>query len=147
MPRIVDGDNLLGTWPGRKRSDADRRRLAHQVARLARREAWRIVVVFDGPEPPVHLGRDVLFSGHGRKADAVIVDLLRGEQDPRGWVAVTDDRPLADQCRYLGARVERCARFRSRLGEGGGGEKPEQEDDVEHWLAVFGEEEDEPQQD
>ena len=54
---------------------------------------------------------------------------------------VTEDRPLADQCRYLGARIEGCARFRGRLTRGGDGEKPEVVDDVDEWLRLFGAEE------
>jgi len=138
MPRIVDGDNLLGNWPGRKRSDADRRRLAHEVARLARRERGRIVVVFDGPAPPRPLGRDIHFAGHGRSADDLILATLRDESDPRGWTVVTEDRSLADQCRYLGTRVERCARFRGRLTPGGEQEKPETAEDIDEWLRLFG---------
>lgn len=139
MPRIVDGDNVLGTWPGRRRSAAERRALAHEAARLARREGWRVVVVFDGPPPPGTLGPDVRFSGPGRNADQLILDTLRQQQDVRGWVVVTDDRSLADQCRYLGARVERCARFRDRLTRAGPGEKPERIDDLRYWIEVFGE--------
>jgi hypothetical protein len=140
MPRIVDGDNLLGNWPGRKRSDAERRSLAHDVDRLRRREQRRIVLVFDGVAPPVPLGRDVLFSGPGRTADDVILDLLREEDDPKGWRVVTEDRSLADQCRWLGARIEKCAVFRGRLAGSGDAEKPERVEDVDYWLRVFGEE-------
>ena len=141
MPRIVDGDNLLGTW-GRKRSDGERRRLAHDVARLARQEARRIVLVFDGPSPPVgSLGHDVHFSGPGRTADELILEILGAQADRRGWVAVTEDRSLADQCRYLGARVERCALFRERLAGVGEGEKPDRVEDLDYWMKVFGEEE------
>ena len=138
MPRIVDGDNLLGGWPGRKRSDGDRRGLAHEIARLARRERWRMVVVFDGVHPPVRsLGSDVYYSGHGRSADELILDILRREQDRRGWVVVTDDRSLADQCRHLGARVEGCRRFRQRLAVGEDGEKPNRVEDLDYWMKVF----------
>ena len=49
MPILVDGDNLLGTWPGRRRSDAERRALAFELGRLAARLRRRVVVVFDGP--------------------------------------------------------------------------------------------------
>jgi len=102
MPRVIDGDNLLGTWPGRSRSDADKRALVREVDGLMRREKRRIVVVFDGTPPPgVSYGSDVFFSGQGRKADAVILDLLRRESDPRGWTVVTNDRSLADQSRFV----------------------------------------------
>ncbi len=142
MPRLVDGDNLLGNWPGRKRSDADRRRLAHEVARLARSDRRRIVLVFDGRPPVRSLGADVHFSGTGRSADEVILERLRAEDDPRGWIVVTEDRALADQCRYLGARIEKCARFRGRLERADAGEKPDGVDDLDYWLQVFGSETD-----
>ncbi|ANM28686.1 hypothetical protein ABI59_02225 [Acidobacteria bacterium Mor1] len=139
MPRLVDGDNLLGTWRGRKRSAPERRNLAFELQRFARHERRRVVIVFDGPEPPGGSGKDVHYSGHGRSADARILSILREEKDVRGWIVVTDDRALGDQCRYLGARVERCGDFRRRLSRMGKGEKPEREDDVAYWLEVFGE--------
>jgi hypothetical protein len=143
MPRIVDGDNLLGNWPGRKRSDADRRRLIHDTERLRRRERRRIVLVFDGPAPPAGApGADVRYSGPGRSADDVILDWLREHRDRRGWAVVTEDRSLADQCRWLGARIEKCAVFRGRLLDAGEGDKPERVDDVAYWLEVFGDDPD-----
>jgi hypothetical protein len=51
VPRVIDGDNLLGTWPGRSRADADKRALVREVDQLTRREKRRIVVVFDGSPP------------------------------------------------------------------------------------------------
>jgi len=64
VPILVDGDNLLGTWPGRRRSDAERRALAFELGRFATQQRRRVVVVFDGPAPPSStLGEDVLFAG------------------------------------------------------------------------------------
>jgi hypothetical protein len=78
----------------------------------------------------------------GRKADAVIVELLRREDDRRGWTVVTNDRSLADQCRYLGARIEGVNGFRERLSRSPVGEKPEAGDDLAYWLDQFGADED-----
>jgi len=140
MPYLVDGDNLLGTWPGRRRSDAGRRELAMELGRLARRWRRRIFVVFDGQPPPATaFGADVRFAGSARTADDVILGLLREQSDRRGWVVVTSDRSLGDQCRFLGARVERSARCRARLAEAAVDEKPESDDDLEYWLDQFGE--------
>jgi predicted RNA-binding protein with PIN domain len=140
MPFLVDGDNLLGTWRGRRRSDAERRQLAMELGRMAASERRRIVTVFDGnPQPGTSYGADVHFSGPGRSADNLILDLLREQDDRRGWIVVTSDRSLGDQCRYLEARVERCDIFRKRMRRRGGGEKPERENDVEYWLKQFGE--------
>lgn len=138
MPILVDGDNLLGTWPGRRRSDAERRALAFELGRFAARQRRRVVVVFDGQAPPSsNLGEDVFFAGSGRSADDVILGLLRNEADPRGWTVATSDRSLGDQCRWIGARIERSDRFRRRLGPERGAEKPERETDVAYWLERF----------
>lgn len=142
MPVLVDGDNLLGTWPGRKRSDDERRRLAMELGRWASRERRRVLTVFDGvPRPGAAYGASVVFSGHGRTADELILEHLRGESDRRGWIVVTSDRSLGDQCRFLEARVERCDLFRRRLRGGARNEKPEREEDVDYWLRTFGESE------
>ena len=126
MPRVIDGDNLLGTWPGRSRSDAEKRSLVRQVDLLISREKRRVVVVFDGSSPPgVSYGPDVLFSGKGRKADAVILEFLHSESDTSGWTVVTNDRSLADQCRWVGAHVESVRAFRERLLHDTAAEKPE----------------------
>lgn len=139
MPVLVDGDNLLGTWPGHTRSEAEKRDLARVVARASREQGRRIVLVFDG-EAPYPLGADVAFSGRGRRADDVILDTLRAQDDRRGWTVVTNDKSLGDQCRWLGARVERCEAFRTRLGGPEAGEKPGSEEDLAYWERVFGEE-------
>ena len=139
MPRVIDGDNLLGAWPGRSRGDADKRALAREIDGLRRDEKRRVVLVFDGSPPPgVSYGPDVQFSGKGRKADAVILELLRQESDKRGWTVVTNDRSLADQCRWLGARVEAARAFRERLSRDTAGEKPEAAEDLTYWLGQFG---------
>lgn len=138
MPRMIDGDNLLGTWPGRRRSDADKRTLAREIDGLRRQDKRRIVLVYDGVPPPgVSYGADVIFSGPGRKADAVILERLRQESDRRGWTVVTNDRSLADQCRFLGAHIEPVKTFRERLGRDSAAEKPAAVDDVDYWLDQF----------
>ncbi len=138
MPFLIDGDNVLGTWRGRQRTDTERRALAHEIARSL--SGRRVIVVFDGAADDAgSFGADVRFSGSGRSADDVLYALLARETDPRTWIVVTSDRPLGDRCRHLGARVERSDRFRARLGGVCGTEKPERVDDVEEWLATFGE--------
>ncbi len=139
MPRIVDGDNLLGTWPDRKRSDAERRSLVHELGRFAARERRRVVLVFDGESPtPYPPGSDVIFSGAGKSADEVILSFLRKQEDRAGWTVVTSDRRLGDQSRWLGAKVERCDQFRRRLAEIGEEEKPRRSEDLDEWLRIFG---------
>ena len=146
MPWIVDGDNLLGSWPGRSRSDAERRTLAGEIRALARREGREIVVVFDGePASALASGGDVLYAGKGRDADSVILEKIRASRDRRGYTVVTFDRALADQTRWLGASVERCDRFRARLAADRPAEKPEAGDDLEEWERIFRDEDESTQ--
>ena len=112
-----------------------------ELARLAARERRRIVTVFDGVRPALAFGADVLFAGN-RSADDVLLERLRQEPEPHTWIVVTSDRPLGDRCRHLGARIERCDRFRRRLVAAPAAEKPERELDVEGWLRTFGENDD-----
>ena len=139
MPRLLDGDNLLGTWPGRSRSADDKRALSREIDAFVRRDGRACVLVFDGMRPEgVGFAADTLFSGPGRTADALILRRLEEAQDPRGFVVVTADRSLADRCRALGARIESPRDFRTRLSGGSGGEKPAKENDVDGWLETFG---------
>jgi hypothetical protein len=102
-----------------------------------------VVTVFDGSPPPgSSFGAGVHFSGPGRTADDLILALLREQTDRRGWIVVTSDRSLGDQCRHLEARVERADRFRPRLRRTMSDEKPEREEDLGYWLEQFGEEPD-----
>jgi len=113
-----------------------------ELGRLGARERRRVLTIFDGDNRDMpSVGADVRFSGAGRTADDVILEILRNEPDPRGWHVVTSDRSLGDRCRWLGATVIRCDRFRGRLTESTTQEKPEREDDVEFWLRQFGDDE------
>lgn len=139
MPLIVDGDNLLGTWRGRKRSDAERRSLAFELSRFSQRTRRRVKVVFDGSAPPGEgHGTNVEFAGPSSTADDLILAFLRRQSDAHGWTVVTSDRSLGDQCRYLKATVVRSDQFRKRLTADPATEKPERESDVEYWLEQFG---------
>lgn len=137
MPHLVDGDNLLGSWPGRDRSHDEKRTLARELGRFAAAARRRLVLVFDGESPlPPFGGSEVVFAGGGRSADDLILARLRRETDRGGWTVVTNDRSLADRSRSLGARVERCDLFRARLHALRSDEKPGKEE-VDYWLGVF----------
>jgi predicted RNA-binding protein with PIN domain len=145
MPFLVDGDNLLGSWPGRTRSDAERRALAVELSRWATAERRQLVVVFDGPEPAgLMFGAGAVFSGGGRSADDAILARLRAEAQPAGWTVVTSDRSLGDRCRALGAHRVRSDEFRKRLTRTPGAEKPERESEIDYWLEQFGGEKERP---
>ncbi len=137
MPFLVDGDNLLGAWRDRSRSHRDKHRLSGEIFRFATARRRRVLLVFDGEPLTPPPTSDILYSGHGRTADDLILSLLGEQADPRGWTVVTNDRPLGDRCRHLGARVERCDQFRKRLTASGDGDKPAGKIDVDDWLQWF----------
>lgn len=140
MPRIVDGDNLLGSWPGADRSASSRLDLVRRLRGLSGLWKSRVVVAFDGPiVPGIPPGPDVIFSEPGKSADDAILALLSAASDRRGWTVVTNDRALAGRARWLGASVERCDRFRSRMSDAPPAEKPDREEALGDWLRVFGE--------
>jgi len=117
MPFLIDGDNLLGTWPGRGRTARDKRDLVRRLARLPA-AGEHVVVAFDGFGSTRSLpGVIVTFSGAGSSADEALLDRLRTEPVPAAWTVVTSDRSLADRCRHLGAEVLRSDLFRRQLAD------------------------------
>lgn len=134
MPWIVDGDNLLGS----RRDDESKRELARRIERFRVRTGRRVLLVFDGPPPPLGLPGEVEFSGPGRRADDRILQAVAGNSDRRGVTVVTDDRSLGDRCRALGARVARAGALRRELSRGATAvEKPDSRDDLAHWERIF----------
>jgi len=155
VPYVIDGNNLLGAARDRRlglpRDEQDLVRLLSTFAH-ARRTFLR--VVFDGPAQArggagraARAGRvKVLYSGSGRIADDVIVDLVRADAAPADLVVVTSDAALRGRVRASGGRVMGCAEFARRLadaaaGTGGDDEKP-LPGDVEAWERYFRGEED-----
>jgi len=144
---LVDGHNLIGRTPGLSLSDEEEGR--EQVLRRlgARAGRGRVVVVFDGNRPGTAKqdrfgGVEVVFSPQGRTADEELIARLQSSE-PRGTTVVTSDRALAQQARWLGARVLSCEEFLA--GREGGrrasmSPTPEPavpEEEVEAWLRAF----------
>lgn len=140
MPILVDGDNLLGTWRGRRRTDGAKHELLAEIRRWAGRRRRRVVVAFDGGNVR---GADVVLPPRGRTADDAILAYLEGCRDPAGWTVVTSDRSLGDRCRWIGAKVERSDRFRKALeatdpkAGDGPDTKPSGPVDVDEWMRYF----------
>ena len=100
MPFLVDGDNLLGTWPGRDRSSEERRTLSRTIIHTSRQLRRRIVVVFDGPVPgTLPPSTDIRFSGN-RKLQSQDHSLFDGRQ----CVVQTQIKKL---------KIKRCGRINS----------------------------------
>jgi predicted RNA-binding protein with PIN domain len=115
---LVDGFNVLcaGVLRGRERSEfwneASRQRLLERVARFDDADA-RVIVVFDGAQPPDAAPRERPETVFASSADDWIVARLREAKGERVAV-VTADRQLAGRARHRGAEVVSPLRFLAR---------------------------------
>ena len=137
MRLLIDGYNVLFAETHRPLPKPERELEQMRNDLLGRLEAYRttadedITVVFDGGEAGAHLARfqhfggvEVIFSDPASDADEEIKEYLRGYSGARDTKVVTDDRPLAQAAKKLGARVvgtewlvERMQRAAARAGD------------------------------
>jgi predicted RNA-binding protein with PIN domain len=151
VPILVDGHNLIGRLAKPSLEDADdEEELVRLLGSYRARTGKSITVVFDPggafalPQARRYRGIDVIFAPHGRSADAVIVQIVRKDRDPRRWLVITSDRDLAGTVRDLGARVQSAEAFARRLGppeaKGDGlawKEATLSTDEIDEWLDLF----------
>jgi len=115
-----------------------------------------VTVVCDGrPKPhspnPGEVGAvELLFSGAGRSADDVIIELIQKDSAPRRLTVVSSDRQIRKAARRRRARDLSSEEFLSRLAKaarssGTGGPPPSKPDtgplsgdQVDRWLDAFG---------
>jgi predicted RNA-binding protein with PIN domain len=147
VPYVVDGNNLMGAARDRRlglpRLEQD---LVRRLAEFAHARRAFLRVVFDGPAErrsgAGQAGRvRVQYSGAGRLADDVIVDLVRADANPSDIVVITSDAALRSRVRAAGGRVMGCSEFARRLAQtatdpDAGHEKP-LPGDVEEWERWF----------
>ena len=157
MPLLIDGHNLIGSGelPGISLADEDDElKLVRLLRRYRSRVRRDITVCFDVGLPG---GRSRQLSGGGvevifasarrRSADDLIAARLRRAANPRGLTVVTSDHVLANIARDRGARVISTAEFADLLTAPlpSSSRRPREEprlssQEVEEWLAFFGEE-------
>ena len=123
MRWIVDAMNVIGTRPDGwwKDRHAAMLRLVDQLERWVAVNGDYVTVVFEKPPSPP-ITSPVIDVAHAPRpgpnsADDEIVRLLREEEDPEQVWVVTSDIALADQARFIGARIEPAEAFRRRLEE------------------------------
>ena len=152
MPWLLDGNNLLAQSREQNLKDPHGRvRLIRELSEFCRRKDSSAIVVFDGEPDPLVPGRDiflgplrVVFSGRGREADSIILDLLAHTADPAGVTVVTSDRSLSDRARHARARTLRSHQFRALLRQLAIEAPPSREDnltesEIEEWMKFFAE--------
>jgi predicted RNA-binding protein with PIN domain len=150
LPYLVDGNNLCGAARDKRLCiPMDEGKMIGLLASFAERRSSGLVVVFDGSpgrgRQPGRIGRlTVDYSGKGRPADDVLVDMVREAQNPKNLTLVSSDRRLRDRVRALGCRVMGCRQFAgilNRTSGSGGRDSGEDEKpspgDIEEWERYF----------
>lgn len=163
MTVLVDGNNL--TYAACELEDPERPvgrwALCETLREWARRTRNKVHVVFDGPSPPRGFERQladdqfvgVSFSGHGRTADAALIEMLNEHSAARRLLVVSSDREIRRAAQRRRAKDIRSDEFwmavRSTL------QRPERtssepgekrvglaDDEADEWMKLFGLDED-----
>lgn len=114
MPVVIDGNNLLHA--ARKRDSTQLligpSMLCDKVGSWAHRCGERVRLVFDGPTPSTarasqigHPAIEVLLSGKGVSADAVVIGIVERDSAARRLLVVSSDRAIQRAAKRRRARV------------------------------------------
>ena len=148
MPLLIDGHNLIARLRDVHLDDADDEvQLVERLRRYQARTGKRVTVIFDrglpgGPEPDLSTSKlKVIFAPNGRSADALIVNRVRRNRDPRGLTVVTSDQKIIAAVERRGARVVRAERFASELDAAPASSAADDvklsQSEVDEWMALF----------
>lgn len=167
MTIFVDGYNLIFAASKRiggfdiSATEAARERLLDLLGKFKSVRSDRITVFFDGGPEAAHLprrqfarGMEIIFSDAVSDADTDIKNAVSHNEQPRTIRVVSSDHAICDFVRRHGAQVTSSEDFlaemnaalhESALPQDEPIEKYEgaSPDEVEYWLGVFGEDEDE----
>ena len=119
MAIIVDGYNVLhaSRWLASEWKEVDRAEFCRLLGSLAKQSGEKITVVFDAlpSEPDMAktkaLNIEVVYSGHGRSADEVIIKMIRASSGPRDLTVVSSDREIKAAARRRGCKVSSAGEF------------------------------------
>jgi predicted RNA-binding protein with PIN domain len=148
---LIDGHNLIGKLPGLSLDDPDDEdQLLVLLKAYRARTGKRIVVYFDPGatyQPPARRsqgGISVRQAGTGQRADDLIMHDLHRHHHPSELTVVTSDRAIQRVARQHRARVIDAATFAQELSRPPQGEDvldtpPLSDEEVQEWLAIFGE--------
>ena len=119
MAIIIDGYNVLhaSRWLASAWKGVDRGEFCRLLGKLARHSGAKITVVFDAVASEPDLGRaqaadvEVIYSGHGRTADEVIIQMIKASSGPRELTVVSSDREIKAAARRRGCKVSSAGEF------------------------------------
>ena len=157
MPYLIDGHNLIARLPDISLDDPDdEAKLVIRLRGFVARRRNRCAVVFDGGLPGGFSAMSnsavkVTFAADQHSnADRVIEKRIRNTPEPANWTLVSSDNELRQVARLRGMRQMSSNEF-ARLMQSGGGDQPERgeeinpivpDDELDHWLRVFGADDD-----
>lgn len=150
MPMVIDGHNLIGKMKGISLADPhDEEKLVRLLAQHLHDSRRKAIVVFDKGADLGFVGGQnwprlrVIFAQPESSADAVIMDMIKHDPNPRGLTIVSSDNEIRRCARSRRARVvssedfaqelESCPHHhkrRARTDDIG-------EIDVDEWLEYF----------
>jgi uncharacterized protein len=124
VPVLIDGNNLLHAV--RAVEDPERLygklMLGHALADWARRRGERIRIIYDGAAPSAALAQqyehakvEVIFSGAGISADAVLNQILETDSAARKLVVVSSDHEVIRAAKRRRARAVGSGEFWANL--------------------------------
>lgn len=160
MPLFIDCYNLLHTAMPQNLAGLEENRLCVLLAGSGFARG-RIVVVCDGQPKPHATASPVaevelIYSGPGRTADDVIIELINADTTPRRVIVVSNDREIQKAARRRRARVMTNEQFIGTLARIAaapgnrpttrGGDPtpgPLSDHEVDAWMKMFGVEADE----
>lgn len=150
MPYLIDGHNLIGALPDiRLDQEDDEVRLIERLRTFCRSTRKQAEVYFDRAAPGGagrfrHGAVTAVFVPPGSTADAAIARRLSqlGRTAPN-WIVVSSDRAVQADARAARARVVSSQVFAGELAAANsptpGGEITLDDDEVDEWLRLFGE--------
>ena len=151
MPVIVDGHNVIGKMSSISLSDPDdEERLIKLLARHLHHNPQKTIVVFDkGTEPdfaPQRRGPrlSVIFAPPESSADAIIIDMIRQDPNPKGLTVVSSDNEIRRCARSRRSRTVSAEAFAKKLDSPPDGRRRNRASgaensgiDIDEWIDYF----------
>jgi len=151
VPVIIDGHNLIGKMPTISLSDPeDEEKLIKLLARHLHKNRQKVIVVFDkGTEADFSPQRrgprlSVIFAPPETSADAIIIEMIKRDPNPKGLTVVSSDNEIRRCARSRRSRTVSAETFAKKLASSPEGERrrsvPSAENDdidVDEWIDYF----------
>ncbi len=125
MPVVIDGHNLIGKMSSLSLADPeDEEKLVGMLARHLRHQRQKTIVVFDkGSEDDLVPSKKgpklvVVFASPQSSADAIIIDMIKQDPNPKGLTIVSSDNEIRRCARSRRARLVSAEDFARQLESG-----------------------------